>query len=369
MAHLGHKQGQPFVEHFAVVVALAGGRAEEPFQHHLQRVLDAGDAAGGVEITLLFLGKGMGRVVGGDGVDDAVDESAPQPHAVVVALDGGVAFYLVAQLGIVAVVEPQVVGGHLGGDVLVVDAFVAEEGELGGGADVGDMEAGVVLAGAFDGFVGGDETGFAVADFGMQGGVLAFLPGKLHLVVSQVGLDDALFLAVGYDELAALGEELVEDIGFVDQHVAGAAAQEELDGGVAQRVDGQQVVDVVVGGSEHESVVDGTLLGGQRLFVFEVGKGGGLRVSVGHVDDGGDTPGQGGIALGGEVGLGGEARVAEVDMGVDDAGYDIAPFGRKGLGVTQCRGTLDNPSVVDEEVARGDGALVDDGAVLDDVVH
>ena len=302
-------------------------------------------------------------MVGGDGVDDAVDESAPQPHAVVVALDGGVAFYLVAHLGIVAVVEPQVVGGHLGGDVFVVDGFVAEEGELGGGADVGDMEAGVVLACTFD------ETGFAVADFGMQGGVLAFLAGKLHLVVSLVGLDDALLLAVGYDELAALGEELVEDIGFVDQHVAGAAAQEELDGGVAQRVDGQQVVDIVVGGSEHKSVVDGTLLGGQRLFGFEVGEGGGLRVGVGHVDDGGDTPGKRGIALGGEVGFVGEPGVAEMDMGVDDARYDITPFGRKGLGVTQRRDPLDNPSVVDEEVALGDDALVDDGAVLDDVVH
>ena len=174
---------------------------------------------------------------------------------------------------------------------------------------------------------------------------------------------------MGYDELAALGEELVEHVGFVDQHVARAAAQEELDGGVAQGVDGQQVVDIVVGGTEHESVVDGTLISGQRLFVFEVGEGGGLRIGVGHVDDGGDTPGKRGSALGGEVGLGGEARVAEVDMGVDDAGYDITPFGRKGLRVTQRRGTLDNPSVVDEEVALGDGALVDDGAVLDDVVH
>ena len=59
-------------------------------------MLYAGDAAWRVEIALLLALQRVGCMVGGDGVDGAVNESAPQCQAVVVALDGWVALNLVA---------------------------------------------------------------------------------------------------------------------------------------------------------------------------------------------------------------------------------------------------------------------------------
>ena len=369
VAHLGYQKGHPFLKHFVVVVALAGGGVEEAFHHHLQGVLDAGDASRGSEVGETFLGKGMGCMVGGDGVDKAVDESCPQGQTVVVGLDGWVAFDFVAQFGIVAVVEPEVVGCYLGGDVLFLEVFIAEEREFGGGADMCDMETGTVFAGTLDGFVGGDKAGFAVADFGVQVGFLAFFALELHLVVAEVGLYDAFVFAVRHYQFTAFAKETVEGVGFVDEHVACAAAEEKFDGGIAEGVDGEELLEVVVGGSQHEAVVDGTLLGCNALFGFQLVEGGGLRLGVGHVDDGGDSSGEGCAAFGGEVGFVGESGVAEMDMGVNNPGEDIASFGREGLRFAQGGCILDKTTVMDEEVAFGEGAFVDDSAVGDDVVH
>ena len=96
VAHFGDKEWQPLLKDLGVVVALGGSRIEEPLQHHLQRVLDAGYAARGVEIAFLFALPRVGGVVGGNGVDEAVHQSAPEADAVIVALDGGVAFDKVA---------------------------------------------------------------------------------------------------------------------------------------------------------------------------------------------------------------------------------------------------------------------------------
>ena len=214
VAHLLHRHRQQFF-------VVDGG-----FEHHLQRVLDAGDAAGGVEVGLLLGFERVGGMVGGDGIDDVVLEGCPEGQAVLVALDGRVALDEVAQFGIVAVVEPQVVGRHLGGDMLFLEVKIAEQAEFGGRTDMGHMEAGAVLAGTFDGFVGAEEAGLVVAYFGMQG--CGFAGGTLifALGIGQVGLHHSLLLAVGHDEFAGVAEEVVELLGVVDQHVACAGAKE-----------------------------------------------------------------------------------------------------------------------------------------------
>ena len=91
------------------------------FHHHLKRVLDGRYTAGSVKVRLLFCLDGVRCVVGCYGVDEVVLEGGPECKTVVVALDGGVALDEVAKLGVVAVVEPEVVRRHLGGDMLLVE--------------------------------------------------------------------------------------------------------------------------------------------------------------------------------------------------------------------------------------------------------
>ena len=75
-------------------------------------------------------------------------------ETVVVGLDGGVALDEVAELRIVAVVEPEVVGGDFSGDEFFIQVEVAKQTQFGGRTDVGHMEAGAVTACALDGMVG-----------------------------------------------------------------------------------------------------------------------------------------------------------------------------------------------------------------------
>ena len=54
---------------------------------------------------------------------------------------------------------------------------------------------------------------------------------------------------------------------------------------------------------------------------------GGLRLGVGHVEDGGDSTAGGGTALAFHRCLVGEPGLAEVYVGVDDAGQDVGSLG------------------------------------------
>ena len=60
----------------------------------------------------------------------------------------------------------------LGGDMLLLEVEVGEQAQFRGGGDMCHMESGAVFAGTFDGVVGAEETGLAVANLGMQGGRL-----------------------------------------------------------------------------------------------------------------------------------------------------------------------------------------------------
>ena len=311
----------------------------------------------------------MGGMVGGDGVDGAVYQPAPEGQAVVGRLDGGVAFDKVAQLGIVAVVKPQVVGRHLGGDMFHIERLVAQQRQLGGGAQVGYMQACAVFAGTLDGFVCRNETGLGVAYLGVEGGGLMLRAGKLQLVVTHVGLDDALVLAVRHYQLVALTEELVQRLRLVDQHVTGAAAQEEFDGCVTVDGDAEQFLDIVVGGTQHKAVVDRALLGGDVFFLLQKGERSGLRVGVGHIDDGGHPARQGRTALRGEVGLVGKTGVTEMDVGVDNTGQDIASRRVKHLRLSQPLAVLHQTAFMHEKVPCRHGTFVYYRAVLYDIVH
>ncbi len=244
------------------------------------------------------------------------------------------------------------------------------------------MEACAEASGTFDGVVGGEETGLAVAYLGVQGGSLLRRALVFALGVGKVGLHHTLLLAVGYDELAGVAEEVVELFGVVDQHVSCRGAEEELDGGVASGLDSQKVVDVVVGGTEHESVVDCRIACREVLFAFQCLQGSGLWFGVGHVDHRGDAAGTCGAALAVE-GAGGVLRlaaVAEVHVCVyyprkeqQAPGIYYGCRGHAfGNGTKPWVGSLEhfgNAVALDEDRTNENAALVDDGRIINQCIQ
>ena len=151
---------------------------------------------------------------------------------------------------------------------------------------------------------------------------------EFSLGVEQVRLDDLLLFAVRHDEFAGIAEEVVELLGIVDQHVARARTKEKLDGSVACGVNGEECVDILVGGTEHEPVVDRRIACREGFLAFEGFERGGLWIGVGHVDDRGHTTGACGAALAIERSRGilGIAAVAEMHMRVDHSRQKQKPL-------------------------------------------
>ena len=96
----------------------------------------------------------------------------------------------------------------------------------------------------------------------------------------------------------------------------------------------------------------------------------GLGQGVGHVEEGRDAAGGRGAAFALHVGFVRQARVAEVYVGVDDAGQQVAASGvdRFVAGHAGGSGAFDNFGdgvVLDDERADERAALVDEGGVID----
>ena len=143
---LGHAQGH-------------GGGVEE-VEHRHERELCHRGAGCGMEHVAGLVGKEVGRMVGGDDVEPAVEQGAAQCVAVGGGLDGGIHLDACAQARVVVAAMEQVVGRHLGGDGFAGGAGGGvEQGCLGGGGDVGHVEAGSVARGEPEGALGGAYAG------------------------------------------------------------------------------------------------------------------------------------------------------------------------------------------------------------------
>ena len=105
---------------------------------------------------------------------------------------------------------------------------------------------------------------------------------------------------------------------------AGRAAHEHLDAGASrQPLQVGEFADVLRRRADEEGDVDpGAALGATAL-VGEIGGADRRRLGVRHLEDGGDAADRRGGGAGGEVLLVFEAGLAEVDLGVDDAGQDV----------------------------------------------
>ena len=112
-------------------------------------------------------------------------------------------------------------------------------------------------------------------------------------------------------------------VGGVEQVGLGHVGGEELEGDGPER---PQRLDVLQRPAQHhlEADVDVDPAPGQRDLLAQLVRRRGPGLVGGHVEHGGDTAQRGGMGSGGEVLLVGEPGLAQVGMGVDEAGQHHA---------------------------------------------
>ncbi len=178
--------------------------ARDEREQHDQRVLHQGQAGGGLPVILRFLGCRMGRVVGRNDVDAAILERLKQGQAVGLVLDRWVAFDGSSTVGVVAVIEEEVMHANLRRDALIGHRPGREEGHLTRGGQVQHMQPRIVLACEADSELRRGIAGLVAAD--------APVLGERHVVAvfgagsSLVGLDDGGVLTVGKDGRLGIGK-------------------------------------------------------------------------------------------------------------------------------------------------------------------
>ena len=184
-----------------------------------------------------------------------------------------------------------------------------------------------------------------------------------------VGVDRGVVLAVHGHQARGLAEDVGQDGRIVYQQVASAAAHEDLDAAGLARREAADVREVVIAGPEVERVVRQRRARGQGATLFQGRGRERRRLHVGHVHEAGDPASHRRPRFVGEVGLVGEAGLAEVDLIVDQAGQQVLAAGLDGrIGETsgEVAGDGLDAAGLHVDVGLDDGALVDQAGVGDE---
>lgn len=378
-------QGQVGPVAFAQVAALFDGEAlghgvaglfhqqrqwQQVVGHQLQQcrqgVLHQRQAGRRLPVGTSLLLQAVRRVVGADDVQASTEQGLAQGVAIGALLDRRVALDQVAEGGVVAVVEVQVVGADLGGDPFAGRRAGHEQLEFACRADVQHVQARAMAAGQAHRQAGRLVAGLGIADRRvLVGGDVVAVPG----LPPRLAFTDARgVFAMRQQQGRTVTEQALQRRQVVDQHVAGAGAHEHLHPCHAVRVERGNGVEVVVTDAEVKAVVDpraagsALLLGRQRL------QRQGRRQGVGHVHDAGDAAGHRRARFAGEAALVRRAGVAEVHLVVDHARQQVLAGGvEHGLAgeVGEAAGDGVDAPVADAQVGLEHTTFVDQPGVAD----
>ena len=127
-----------------------------------------------------------------------------------------------------------------------------------------------------------------------------------------IACDDLLALAVRGDELGGMGEEVVESLLVVHQHIPRGGSKEELVPWDQGWVDGTRFGRIVIGPAEVEGVVCPACLLSTLALVEERLEGDRRGLYIRHIHVGGDTASHGSTALVRYVALVSQSRLSKV---------------------------------------------------------
>ena len=140
------------------------------------------------------------------------------------------------------------------------------------------------------------------------------------LGLSHVGVNHRRILTMRHDGHGGGGEDSVERLSAIDEHISCGSPHKEFYSRYAVRVETCEEVGIVVGSPKEERVVYNAISSSDGEFLFQCLQGGCLWHGVWHVEEGGDATGGSCTALGSHVCLLRQSWLAEVYVVVDDAG-------------------------------------------------
>ncbi len=195
----------------------------------------------------------MRRVVGTDHIDTVAGQGVAQGIAVGAGLDRRIALDQVAEAGVVAVVEQQVVQAHLSGDALAAHRAGREQRQLAHRGQVQHMQARAEAPGQLHGQARGAVAGVGIADQRVRGRRDEFAVARPPppLVLHNAGR----VLAMGQDDGRRIDKEFFQHLRIIHQHVASGRAHEHLDPGHFAGVEGGNGVEVVAAHPEVKTIV------------------------------------------------------------------------------------------------------------------
>ena len=112
----------------------------DELHHGHERELQGRHAGDGLQCAALLFAQQVRGMVGADDIDEVAGQGLAEGVTVGLRLDGGVALDACSEFLIILVAEEEVRYASLGGDVLLADGLVFEQGEFAGGADVHDVQ-------------------------------------------------------------------------------------------------------------------------------------------------------------------------------------------------------------------------------------
>ena len=145
----------------------------------------------------------------------------------------------------------------------------------------------------------------------------------LGAITLNIGANYCLILAVDGNDGRHLRKQPLERRTLVDEHIAGGSAQKRLHSAHLSEIHSFHLVDVVVGGTHIETVVDVRGGSGTLVFRLESVESDSLRLGVWHVHKRGYTAHQCRTRLALDVGFVRQSRLAEVHLVVDGSRQNI----------------------------------------------
>ena len=123
---------------------------------------------------------------------------------------------------------------------------------------MGHVQTGLVFLGKIHSLRRRSQTGLLAANQGMQTDLRVITPRFLSFL--HIAVDDARVFTMGHDWQTGRGEDTVQRLIAVYQHIACAATHKELDARNAVNIQLVEERHVIVGGTKEERIVYMTLL-------------------------------------------------------------------------------------------------------------
>lgn len=267
----------------------------------------------------------MWCVIGSDGTDATIRQSLSKRFPIGFRLDGGIAFDARAQLLVILIRKKKMRHTSLRGYLIILGR---EELQFFRRRNMCYMKSGTLFSGKTNRKGCALIASLMVADNRMETDIR--IVAILLFDLRHIGIDAGCILAMAHDECWRRTEYLPERRFFIHKHTARTATHKELNARRLRGVEPLYLCQVIVRGSQIETIIHMASMLGKSITFLQKLKRGGLRHDIRHIENSCHTTSGSSPRLAFHRGFMREARLSHVNMTVNNARKQVvsifAPF-------------------------------------------